>query len=294
MPAPLDVVQNHMAEFYRPKRKAVSSRFPVLVKPATFTKKALRGAKNRISLRRLEQKGFMACVIARHSSLLYRKLGDSDPDLQMNKVVNIARAIRELDGLVIPPGEVFSFWHAVGAVNEKRGYVDGMLLSNGRPSRGMGGGLCQLSNFLFWILMHADTEIVERHHHSVDAFPDSGRTLPFGSGATVFSNYLDLKVKNISDRPLQIKLWLTASCLKGQILSDAPGKKKFHLAEKNHCFIRQREDTFRYNEICRETYEKGIKSGEEKILTNFAPVIYPVSQEYLLANGYEMVRVDRT
>ncbi|MFJ8513275.1 VanW family protein [Lysinibacillus xylanilyticus] len=47
---------------------------------------------------------------------------------------------------------------------------------------GVGGGICQLANLLYWMALHTPLIVTERHHHSFDPFPDSGRTLPFGSG----------------------------------------------------------------------------------------------------------------
>lgn len=283
------IIEKRVTEYERPKRKAISSRFPVLVGPAVFIKTFARNIYNQITLSRLIQESFLTSIIARHSSLLYRKLGDSDENLQRSKVTNLEIAISKLNGLVIPPGETFSLWHTIGTATKKKGYVEGMVLSNGKVSAGIGGGLCQLSNFLFWIFLHADTEIIERHHHSVDAFPDSGRTLPFGSGATIFSNYLDLKIKNVSGHPLQIKLWLTETCLKGQLLSDAPAEKKFHVFEKNHCFAKRNLSYFRYNEIYREVLKNGVKINEEKIAINFAPVIYPVTEEYFESLNYTVL-----
>lgn len=260
----MESVKKHVIEYERPKRKAISSRFPLLVGPAIFTRTLIRSFKNSISLTTLEQKAFLAAVVARHSSPLYRKLGGSDMRLQINKVTNLKLAIAKLNGLIVPVGEMFSLWHTLGVVSRQKGYVDGMLLSNGKVSVGIGGGLCQLSNFLFWIFLHVDVEIIERHHHSVDAFPDSGRTLPFGSGATIFSNYLDLKIKNVSKHPLQIKLWLTDTCLKGQLLSDEPAEKKFHILEKITVLYKESGDisgitryTGRFSKkVCRWTNKK--------------------------------------
>jgi vancomycin resistance protein VanW len=228
-------------------------------------------------------------VIARHSSLLFRKLGQTDRRLQENKIVNLRQAIRKLDGLVIPPGKIFSLWHQVGKPLEADGYVSGMVLSNGKVSEDIGGGLCQLSNFLFWIFLHADIKIVERYHHSVDVFPDEGRVLPFGSGATIFYNYLDLKIQNISAQPLQLKVWLTDSQLKGQLLCPQPEQRKFHIIEKDHCFIKHGEEYFRFNEIWRQTLVEGSVVAEEKIVTNFAPVVYPVDEQYLRERQYRVL-----
>jgi vancomycin resistance protein VanW len=218
-------------------------------------------------------------------------LGDSDPQLQINKISNLKIAISKLDGLVIPSGQIFSFWPNVGAISREKGYLDGMILSNGKVSKGLGGGLCQLSNFLVWILLHADVEIVERHHHSMDVFPDSGRTLPFGSGATIYYNYVDLQIKNTSNADMQLKLWLTDDCLKGQLLSNMPSQYKYHIVEKDHCFIYKNNKYYRYNQIYREKLLDGKVVGEEKIFTNFAPVVYKVDENKLRELGYEIVKV---
>jgi len=278
-------------EYERPKRRALSSRFPFLVWPIIAMRRFARGIYNKFTLKRLHQGNFLPTVVARHSSPLYRKLGDGNERLQINKVINLKCAIAKLNGLIIPPGETFSFWNTVGRVSRKRGYVEGMLLSNGKVSEGIGGGLCQLSNFLFWILLHAETEILERYHHSVDVFPDSGRTLPFGSGATIFSNYIDLKVRNTSVRPLQIKLWLTEDSLKGQLLSDESASRKFHIREQNHLFLRKGDIYFRYNEMYREAFENGVKKDSEKIVVNFVPVIYLITEDYLKAGKYDVMSV---
>ena len=284
----LSSVSAHLSEYERPKRKALSRTFPILVPYILFTRRTLQSTTNLLTLKKLRKKEPLEYIIARHSSPLYRKLGDSEERLQIQKVTNLKIAIEKLNGIVIPPGEVFSFWHVLGSVTARKGYVPGMLLSNGLVSEGIGGGLCQLSNFLFWIFLHSDIEIVQRYHHSVDAFPDSGRTLPFGSGATIFSNFLDLRIRNTSKHPIQIAIWLTDSALKGQLRSSAPEPRKFHLFERNHCFVYKAGRYYRYNEIYRETYESGVCIKEDHIVTNFAPVIYPVSTEYLQEKKYQV------
>jgi len=284
-------ILSHLKLHETPKRKPISSLFPILYKPIVFLRRKVKSIKNILTIKKLEKKSKLPSVLARHSSPLFRKLGDSDMNLQVGKIKNLEIAIKKLDGLVIPDGAIFSFWQNVGSIKSKKGYVDGMLLSNGKVNKGLGGGLCQLSNFLFWIFLHTDVEIVERHHHSVDFFPDSLRTLPFGSGATIFHNYYDLQLKNISGKPLQISLWLTDSQLKGQILSILPSEKKFNIIEKNHCFVKNNDKYYRYNELFRETYTRGEKIKEEKIITNFAPVIYLVTKEYLEGNGYKCVNI---
>ncbi len=284
---------NRIINSEKPIPPSLSRRYPCLQKPIVFFRRGVRRVYNMFTLgQRLRVQPFFAQVAARHSSLLLRKLGESDMYLQHNKVRNLSVAIGRLNGLVIPCGKTFSLWREIGLPTVRQGYLPGMLLSQGQVSEGVGGGLCQLSNFLTWIFLHTGAQLVERHHHSVDAFPDSGRTLPFGSGATILYNYRDLKIKNITSQPLQIKLWLTATHLKGQILTPGLESKKFRVVEKNHCFLQKNNHFFRFNEIFQETYERGQKIKTEKIFTNFAPVTYALNAETIKQLGYRFIDFD--
>ena len=117
-----------------------------------------------------------------HKTLLLRKLKDVDMWLQQNKVVNLRIAATRLDGVILKPGEVFSYWKLIGKPTKRKGYVDGMILRNGQVMAGTAGGLCQMSNLIFWMTLHTPLTVVERHRHGFDVFPDSNRTQPFGSG----------------------------------------------------------------------------------------------------------------
>ncbi len=277
--------------YEHPKRVAFSKKYPFLKKLIIFLRRSIRNIQNffNIKIRCQRKKYFLKYVVARHQSVLRRKLGDSDPKLQEQKIINLKQAVKELNGLVIKPNHIFSFWNIIGQPKYKKGYVDGMLLSSGKVIKGVGGGLCQLSNFLYWIFLHSPFEIIERYHHSMDVFPDSGRVLPFGSGATVLYNFVDLKARNISSYPLQLKIWLTDKHLKGQILSPQPIPEKIHVFEKNQFFIKRGRRYFRYNEIYREVKIKGKVVRVEKITTNFAPVLYKVTPQYLKKNNFQVL-----
>jgi vancomycin resistance protein VanW len=259
-----------------PHRKVFSRRYPILLPYILGGRRLVNNARNYLNWNISKQRtdAFFDKVIARHSSPLFRKLGESKASLQIGKVKNLRIATEALQGLVIPPGKVFSFWTSLGAPTAKRGYTNGMLISNGVVLEGVGGGLCQLSNLLYWLFLHSPVEILERRHHSRDVFPDNGRTIPFGAGATVFYNLIDLKVRNTSKYPLQLKLWLTDGQLKGQILSTSAAVNKYHLIEKNHHFVKAGESVYRYNEIWREILVDGQLSREEKLMTNCAQVMY--------------------
>lgn len=221
-------------------------------------------------------------ILKRHQSLLRRKLGTSDPKLQENKITNLRIAIKEIDKIEIRPGEVFSFWKLVGRPTVKKGYIEGMQLSQGQVKTGVGGGLCQLANLLFWLAIHTPLEIKERHHHSFDPFPDEQRVLPFGSGASVFFNYVDLRLYNPTSHTFQLRVWLTDQHLKGSIRCDYEWPYTYHIEERNHQFHFRGDSNYRENEIWRKEIDKktGLTRNTELIVHNYSEVKYNIVQTY--------------
>lgn len=148
-------------------------------------------------------------LCAAHRTPLLRRLKDVEMDLQRSKVTNLRLAAAKLDGVVLLPGETLSFWKMVGRPTRRKGYREGMVLRNGRVASGVGGGLCQMTNLLYWMTLHTPLTITERHRHGYDVFPDADRTQPFGSGATCFYNYLDLMIRNDTAQNWRLsRVWL--------------------------------------------------------------------------------------
>ena len=267
-------------------RRTVSSLHPALYDLRVWQKSLARRGRDfasRADFARDIEPENLPFVVKRHQSLLRRKLGNADPILQENKVTNLEIARQTFDGILIRPGQTFSFWRQVGDASAQKGYLEGLKLSRGEVKTGVGGGLCQLGNLLLWMAWHTPLIVAERHHHSFDPFPDSGRTVPFGSGASLFFPYLDLRFHNPTPRTFQLKVWLEAEHLKGFIACDAEPDESFHVVERNHRFVRQENANYRQNEIWRRVNNR--RSGdlvrEELLVSNFALVKYelPVQDE---------------
>jgi vancomycin resistance protein VanW len=145
--------------------------------------------------------------IKKHQSVLLKKLGENNEQLQINKVTNLKIAAAKINGTLVQPGQTFSFCKTVGRPTKSKGYLLGMELSFGEARAGIGGGICQISNLIHWLVIHSPLTVTERYHHSFDPFPDDGRVLPFGSGATVFYNYRDYQFTNNTPHTFQINLW---------------------------------------------------------------------------------------
>lgn len=99
-----------------------------------------------------------------------------------------------------------SYWYLIGKPTAGKGYLPGMILRNGGYLAATGGGLCQLSNLIYWMTLHTPLTVVERHRHGYDVFPDANRTQPFGSGATCFYPYLDLMIRNDTQDTYQMRV----------------------------------------------------------------------------------------
>jgi len=109
--------------------------------------------------------------------------------LEAGKVENLRLACASLDGAVVDDDGVFSFWAQIGRASRKRGFVVGRMLQQGCVIPAVGGGLCQLSNALYWLALKNGCEIVERHAHSV-RMPGAP-----AQDATVAWNYVDLRFR---------------------------------------------------------------------------------------------------
>ena len=260
------------------KRLAFTRKYPVFLPFVLESKRFVNAIRCKIDTRYDIEK--MATQrwfnLTEHSSPLFRKFNKKE--LDEGKIENIKIAISNIDGLVIPPGKMFSFWHFVGRPSRKRGFKNGLVLSAGKLQEDVGGGLCQLSNLLAYMFACTECDFTERKHHSRDVFPDSGRTVPFASGATVFFNLIDLKVKNTYSFPIKINLRATETQLRGSISSPTLMNHSIKLEERDAQFIRSSNTRiiYRCNEIYRVFYSKISKHRIREVLLwkNIAEIMY--------------------
>ncbi|MGM9986287.1 MAG: VanW family protein, partial [Bacillaceae bacterium] len=215
-------------------------------------------------------------LIFSHQTVLLRQLKNVDMWYQHNKIINLKLAVKELNGLILKPGETFSFWRNVGKPTKKKGYVDGMVLHYGKVYAGIGGGLCQLTNLIYWMTIHTPLTITERYRHSFDVFPDSNRTQPFGSGATCHYNYFDLQFQNNTPYTYQLKLIVTDSHLVGQWYCSEAALQTYEVYEKEHRIsMAYWGDYIRQNSIYRKVLNRqGIEIDDEFVAENIAIMMY--------------------
>ncbi len=210
-----------------------------------------------------------------HSSPLYRNLSKEDTRLQNGKVDNLFIAHKKITGTVLGNGKIFSYWRLIGNPTKARGYKNGMMLMNGRPVEKIGGGLCALSNLIFWMTLHTNLTVIERWHHSYDVFPDSNRTQPFGSGATCVYNYRDLMIENRTKNSYALLVWIENNRLCGEWRSDAPVEDSYEVYEKEHWISSEIENVYvRHNKIFRKHFFRSDFVDEELVVENHCKMMY--------------------
>lgn len=217
-----------------------------------------------------------------HSTPLLRQLKDVDMYLQHNKITNLRLAAEKLNHIILKPGEVLSYWKLIGKPTKRKGYQEGLILFCGTLRTGIGGGLCQLSNLIYWITLHTPLTVVERHRHSYDVFPDSNRTQPFGSGATCVYNYRDLMIRNDTKQPFQLNLWLTETELCGCWRANHKPTETYRVYEKDHYMNREMFGKYsRHNTIYRKVFDlNGKEISDEYITENHSLMMYePLIEE---------------
>jgi len=197
-----------------------------------------------------------------HKARLVRDYPEPWYSLQQNKIVNLLIAVKAIDGVTISPGESFSFWRLVGRTSRRKGYLPGMTIVDGRLTVATGGGLCQLSNALYWVALHLGCTISERHRHSFDCFPDSYRSVPFGAGATVNYNYVDLRFRNVSEETFDA-------------FADRKPRFQYRVIEENH----RMDSRLRENDLVRLRLSGDSVIARETVAHNEGRLLYDVPND---------------
>lgn len=113
---------------------------------------------------------------------------------------NIELGIAKINGKVILPGEEFSFKDTLGTTTPEMGYGFEKQFLNGEVTKGIGGGLCQVSSTLFRSILSAGLPVTQRANHTYTvSYYDVGLDATFSDPGP------DLKFVNDTKNPIIIK-----------------------------------------------------------------------------------------
>jgi vancomycin resistance protein YoaR len=136
-----------------------------------------------VDMNRIAEMGLRELVISSQTSFA----GSSASRLR-----NVEVAAQQFEGVVIPPGETFSFNEIVRDVSSANGFEDSLVIWGDRTAVGVGGGVCQVSTTLFRAAYEGGFPIVERYNHGyiVDWYGEPGLD------ATIFTPTVDFRFRN--------------------------------------------------------------------------------------------------
>ncbi len=211
------------------------------------------------------------------SAFMVNQNSGHDIRYQYNKVHNLKLAAKTINKVFIRPQETFSFYWLVRNADKEEPYQEGLNLVDGKIVGSYGGGLCQLSNLLFWCFLHTPLEIIERHSHAVESFPPTTEDLPSGTDATVSEGWCDLQVRNQTDNTFQIEIAFDKSNIYGRIYAAESVGKEYFVYNPSVTFIRRNGRTYQKAEVWRsETEICNSKTTHYRLYTNECEITYPL------------------
>lgn len=137
------------------------------------------------------------------------------------RIHNIKLGMSKFNGIILKPGEEFSFNKMLGEIDEKEGYLAELVIKSGELVREYGGGLCQVATTVFRSAILAGLDIIERKPHS---FPVQYYN-PQGFDATIYPGVVDLKFTNNTESHVLVQTRLIGSKLLVEIYGSNTRKK---------------------------------------------------------------------
>ena len=240
-------------------RKRITQIFPWLLPMRKWERKLFFYAKmhfddNTYSWRKSEERLGHSCYHW-ESEIINPNTGH-DIQYQHNKEHNLRLACETLDGLLIRPGETFSFWQRVRYAEEREAYRNGLSQVDGKIVYTKGGGLCQLSNELFWCFLHTPLTIVERHPHAVQEFPEAFKGKPIGTDAAVSEGWLDLKLRNDTSATYQIAAAVCDGRLIIELQCDRPVWDEYEIYTRDVRYVTKQGGTYQYAKLYRRIWDR--------------------------------------
>lgn len=145
-----------------------------------------------------------------------------------SRMHNIEVASSRLNGIIVAPGEEFSFIKSVGEISQKTGYQQAYVILNGQTVLGDGGGVCQVSSTIFRTVLNTGLDITKRSPHSYRVAYYEQKAFP-GLDATIYPPSVDFKFVN--DTPAHILIQTEFDKKNAHLIIDFFGTSDGRIAE---------------------------------------------------------------
>lgn len=166
---------------------------------------------------------------------------------------NLRLACEAINGMVIAPGETFSYNEALGPRTADRGYKPAESYVNGMTVDTLGGGICQVSSTLYYCTMVSDLKTVERYAHSyVPSY------MPKGTDAAVSWGTKDFRFRNSTHSPIRIEAWMADGFVNVRLIGT---EEKDYYVKVNYEEISHSDATTVYQEMPADN-PQGYRDGD--------------------------------
>lgn len=166
---------------------------------------------------------------------------------------NMEVALGYINGTVLMPGDVFSYYDKIGATTPEKGYELANVYVADRIEKDYGGGICQVSTTLYRAAMGANLRSVERRNHSMTVSYSEP-----GLDATYATGYIDYKFKNTYDFPVYIQGYITGNKVVINLFGNLEG-----MGGKTYKMVNEIVETYQPKVVKKE--DANLYVGEEKV-----------------------------
>lgn len=140
-----------------------------------------------------------------------------------NRIYNVGLTASKINGVLIPPGEIFSFNNTVGDITAATGFKQAYVIKEGRTVLDDGGGVCQDSTTLFRAVLNAGLPVLKRTAHAYRVgYYEQG--FPPGLDATVFYPSVDFQFKNDTPAHILVQAYTSGHTLYVDLYGTSDGR----------------------------------------------------------------------
>lgn len=192
-----------------------------------------------------------------------------------NRIHNIRVGSVRFQGLILKPGENFSFNSILGEVSDKTGYQYELVVKDKKLTLEYGGGICQVSTTLFRAAILAGLPILERRGHSLPVKYYN----PQGFDATIYPGVTDLRFTNDTPENILVQTKITGTKLIFEIYGTADGRKTEIIGPE---ITEQNPDGSLKTILTRKITTVDGKVKEEYFKSNYqSPTLFPLEKNPL-------------
>ena len=199
-----------------------------------------------------------------------------------NRNTNLRLACEALNGLILQPGEEFSYNETLGERTAEKGYKSAPAYSGNKLVDSIGGGICQVSSTLYYSTLIADLEIVFRVNHGfVSSY------IGYGMDATVSWGYPDFQFKNNTNFPIKILAEVSDGYVKIKIMGT--DEKDYYVKMEYEITGMEKPDTIYEEHTSDEGYKDGqvLQSGTTGIYVKTYKCKYSKETDELISRDFE-------